>query len=80
MYLSANDKKIFAYTGAQPHQEGLESVVFVHGTGMDHTVWLLPAAIRITKFNMKECFMWVILSGNNLSLFIRGPSILFTLR
>lgn len=43
MYLRANDKKIFAYTGARSHQEGLESVVFVHGTGMDHTVWLLPA-------------------------------------
>ena len=43
MYLRANDKEIFAYTGARSHQEGLESVVFVHGTGMDHTVWLLPA-------------------------------------
>ena len=43
MYLHANDRKIFAYTGARSHQEGLESVVFVHGTGMDHTVWLLPA-------------------------------------
>ena len=43
MYLHANNKKIFAYTGARPHHEDLESVVFVHGTGMDHTVWLLPA-------------------------------------
>lgn len=43
MYIGANDKKIFAYTGARPHQAGLESVVFVHGTGMDHTVWVLPA-------------------------------------
>ena len=43
MYLRANNKKIFAYTGARPHEESFESVVFVHGTGMDHTVWLLPS-------------------------------------
>ncbi|MBO68217.1 MAG: alpha/beta hydrolase [Acidiferrobacteraceae bacterium] len=43
MYLEANNKKIFAYTGARPHEIGLQSVVFIHGTGMDHTVWLLPS-------------------------------------
>ena len=43
MYLEANNKEIFAYTGARSHEAGLQSVVFIHGTGMDHTVWLLPA-------------------------------------
>ena len=43
MYINANEKKIFAYTGARDHQSEQESVVFVHGTGMDHTVWVLPA-------------------------------------
>ena len=43
MYLQTKKKQTYAYTGARPHQKGLESVVFVHGTGMDHTVWVLPA-------------------------------------
>jgi len=43
MYLQTNKKQIYAYTGAREHRKGLESVVFVHGTGMDHTVWVLPA-------------------------------------
>ena len=43
MYINANKKNIFAYTGAREHQSEQESVVFVHGTGMDHTVWVLPA-------------------------------------
>ena len=43
MYINANNKKIFAYTGARDHQSEQQSVVFVHGTGMDHTVWVLPA-------------------------------------
>jgi pimeloyl-ACP methyl ester carboxylesterase len=43
MYINANKKNIFAYTGARDHQSEQESVVFVHGTGMDHTVWVLPA-------------------------------------
>ncbi|SVA53977.1 uncharacterized protein METZ01_LOCUS106831, partial [marine metagenome] len=43
VYLQTKKKQTYAYTGARPHQKGLESVVFVHGTGMDHTVWVLPA-------------------------------------
>ena len=43
MYLKTNTKQTYAYTGAREHRKGLESVVFVHGTGMDHTVWVLPA-------------------------------------
>ena len=43
MYLKIGNEQLFAYTGARPHQGPFQSVVFVHGTGMDHTVWLLPA-------------------------------------
>jgi pimeloyl-ACP methyl ester carboxylesterase len=43
VYLKTNTKQTYAYTGAREHRKGLESVVFVHGTGMDHTVWVLPA-------------------------------------
>jgi len=53
MYILANNKKIFAYTGARYHQKNLDSVVFVHGTGMDHTVWVLPARFFARhKFNV----------------------------
>jgi pimeloyl-ACP methyl ester carboxylesterase len=43
MYIYVHDKKIFAYTGSRHHQKDREAVVFVHGAGMDHTVWVLPA-------------------------------------
>ena len=43
MHLKIGNERVFAYTGAQPHQQAFQSVVFVHGTGMDHTEWLLPA-------------------------------------
>ena len=43
MHLKIGNELVFAYTGARPHQKAFQSVVFVHGTGMDHTVWLLPA-------------------------------------
>ena len=43
MNLKIGNERIFAYTGTRRHQKALQSVVFVHGTGMDHTVWLLPA-------------------------------------
>ncbi len=43
MELNTPDATLFAYTGARAHQEGQQAVVFVHGTGMDHTVWVLPS-------------------------------------
>ena len=43
MHFNIGEKHIFSYTGSRQHQESFKSVVFVHGTGMDHTVWLLPA-------------------------------------
>jgi pimeloyl-ACP methyl ester carboxylesterase len=43
MYLKIGKNQIFAYTGSRPLKSYLPSIIFVHGTGMDHTVWLLPA-------------------------------------
>jgi len=33
----------FAATGGRPWSRAAETIVFVHGAGMDHTVWSLPA-------------------------------------
>jgi len=43
MELNTPQGMLFAYTGARDHQEGQQAVVFIHGTGMDHTVWVLPS-------------------------------------
>ena len=34
-------KRVFAATGGQPFRSELPTVVFVHGAGMDHTIWIL---------------------------------------
>jgi pimeloyl-ACP methyl ester carboxylesterase len=41
MELLINEKKVFAATGGKPFDASLPVVVFVHGAGMDHTVWAL---------------------------------------
>ena len=33
----------FASTGTGVHKQGNKSVVFIHGAGMDHSVWVMPA-------------------------------------
>ncbi len=39
MYISLNDTDYYAYTGTHELQDDLETIVFVHGASMDHTVW-----------------------------------------
>ncbi len=34
-------QSVFAATGGQPFDSSLPAIVFVHGAGMDHTVWAL---------------------------------------
>jgi pimeloyl-ACP methyl ester carboxylesterase len=41
MELTISGAKIFAATGGKPFVPGQPTVVFVHGAGMDHTVWTL---------------------------------------
>ena len=43
MELNTPQGTLFAYTGAREHQYQQQAVVFIHGTGMDHTVWVLPS-------------------------------------
>jgi pimeloyl-ACP methyl ester carboxylesterase len=41
MELQVDGKTVFAATGGKPFEASLPVVVFVHGAGMDHTVWAL---------------------------------------
>lgn len=43
MYIEVNGNKTFYATGSCEHVPGATSIVFVHGAGMDHTVWVMPA-------------------------------------
>jgi len=43
MYCTVNGEKAFAYTGSRPSIEGQPNLVFVHGAGLDHTVWVMQA-------------------------------------
>lgn len=41
MKLQVDGRKAFAATGGRPFDPANPAVVFVHGAGMDHTVWTL---------------------------------------
>ena len=41
MELTVDGHKVFAATGGRPFDPALPAVVFLHGAGMDHTVWAL---------------------------------------
>ncbi len=43
MDLTVDGHRVYAATGGRPHTPGAETVVFVHGAGGDHTVWVLPS-------------------------------------
>ena len=43
MYFDVNGNSVFAATGGRPFDPAKPCVVFVHGTGMDHSIWVLPA-------------------------------------
>lgn len=43
MRLSLDGASVFAGTGGRPFEPGPRAVVFLHGAGMDHTVWALQA-------------------------------------
>lgn len=42
MELHVDGKTVFVATGGREIDPALPSIVFVHGTGLDHTVWTLP--------------------------------------
>ena len=41
MEIVVDGKRVFAATGGRPFEPARPSIVFVHGAGMDHTVWAL---------------------------------------
>lgn len=41
MEFAVDGRKVFAATGGKAFKPGLPSVIFIHGAGMDHTVWTL---------------------------------------
>jgi len=41
MYFDVNDKSAFATTGGKPFDNSKPTVVFLHGSGLDHTFWAL---------------------------------------
>ncbi len=43
MDFSVDDRRVHAYTGGKPFDAGRPAVVFLHGAGCDHTVWLLQS-------------------------------------
>lgn len=40
MNLNVNDASVYAYTGGKAHAQHHATIVFVHGAGLDHTVWV----------------------------------------
>jgi len=43
MELAVNGQSTYIYTGARAFDPSLPSVVFIHGAGLDHTVWILQS-------------------------------------
>jgi pimeloyl-ACP methyl ester carboxylesterase len=43
MHLAVRGKQIFAHTGGQDFDPARPAIAFVHGAGMDHTVWALQS-------------------------------------
>jgi pimeloyl-ACP methyl ester carboxylesterase len=43
MELKVDGRRVYAATGGWAFDPALPAVLFVHGAGMDHTVWQLPA-------------------------------------
>src|SRR5690606_27252335 len=41
--LSVEGRKVFAGTGGRPFDASLPVVVFLHGAGMDHSVWSMQS-------------------------------------
>lgn len=42
MQLDIDGEKVFAATGGRPIDPDKETVLFIHGVGQDHTIWVLP--------------------------------------
>ena len=43
MKIQAAGNEVYVYTGGEEHKPGRDNIVFIHGSGMNHTVWTLLA-------------------------------------
>ena len=43
MKFDLNNEIVYAYTNSKTYDPALSTVIFVHGSGMDHTVWTLAS-------------------------------------
>lgn len=43
MYFALNGHRVFAATGGRPFDPQQSCVLFLHGAGMDHSIWILPS-------------------------------------
>ena len=43
MHIAVDGRKVYAATGGRPFEAGKRTLLFVHGAGLDHTNWQLPA-------------------------------------
>ena len=43
MYIDVKGKRVFATTGGKPFDSGKPAVIFLHGSGLDHTIWNLQS-------------------------------------
>lgn len=43
MYITVANRRTYVYTGARDFDPAQQSIVFVHGAALDHTVWLLQS-------------------------------------
>ena len=41
MRVGYQGQEVYLYTGGEPHKPGLDTILFIHGAAMDHTVWTL---------------------------------------
>ena len=39
MYFEVNNKRVFASTGGKPFDNNKPAIIFLHGSGLDHTFW-----------------------------------------
>lgn len=43
MQINVDGKTVYAATGGRAFEQGKRTIIFVHGAGLDHTNWQLPA-------------------------------------
>ena len=43
MKITLNNQDVYCYTNSRDIDSDKPSIVFIHGSGMDHTVWTLAA-------------------------------------